>query len=170
LKFWKKTKRKRLLEILRSSDENTVEDPMIIFVNQRDTADSLKRLVSDCGYKPIVLHGGKQQNMRENAILGFKRGKYDVLLATDVAARGIDIPGIRTVINYDMPKNIQTYTNRIGRTGRAGKSGVAIGFLKRDDTDIMYDLKQQLLQVGGHVPLELAAHEASQRNTAKISQ
>lgn len=163
-------KRKRLLEILRSSDENAVEDPMIIFVNQRDTADSLKRLVADCGYKPIVLHGGKQQNMRENAILGFKRGKYDVLLATDVAARGIDIPGIRTVINYDMPKNIQTYTNRIGRTGRAGKSGVAIGFLKREDTDIMYDLKQQLLQVEAQVPLELAAHEASQRNTAKISQ
>ncbi|KAF3646962.1 hypothetical protein FXO38_18880, partial [Capsicum annuum] len=87
--------------------------------------------------------------------------RYNVLVATDVASRGIDIPGVAHVINYDMPNNIEAYTHRIGRTGRAGKTGVATTFLTMQDTEVFYDLKQMLTQSNSPVPPELARHEAS---------
>ena len=78
-----------------------------------------------------------------------------------MAGRGIDIPDVAHVINYDMPGNIEMYTHRIGRTGRAGKTGVATTFLTLHDSDVFYDLKQMLIQNNSPVPPELARHEAS---------
>ena len=75
------------------------------------------------------MHGGKGQEQREFALSGLKAGAKDILVATDVAGRGIDIKDVSLVINYDMAKSIESYTHRIGRTGRAGKSGKAITFL-----------------------------------------
>ena len=75
------------------------------------------------------MHGGKGQEQREFALSGLKAGAKDILVATDVAGRGIDIKDVSLVINYDMAKSIEAYTHRIGRTGRAGKSGKAITFL-----------------------------------------
>ena len=83
------------------------------------------------------------------------------MVATDVVGRGIDIPDVAHVINYDMPDNIQKYTHRIGRTGRAGKTGTATTFLTIHDTDVFYDLKQMLIQSNSPVPPELSRHEAS---------
>ena len=74
-------------------------------------------------YKATALHGGKQQDQREAAIAQLKSGAKDILIATDVAGRGLDIKDVSHVINYDMSKNIEQYTHRIGRTGRAGKTG-----------------------------------------------
>ncbi|MEI6984456.1 C-terminal helicase domain-containing protein, partial [Klebsiella pneumoniae] len=76
--------------------------------------------------------------------------------ATDVAGRGIDIPDVAHVINYEMPSSVDTYTHRIGRTGRAGKKGVATSFLTLENTDIFFDLKQMLIQSNSPVPPELA--------------
>jgi ATP-dependent RNA helicase DDX23/PRP28 len=92
---------------------------------------------------------------------GFRNKQFNCLVATDVACRGIDIPDVAHVINYDMPVNIEMYTHRIGRTGRAGKTGVATTFLTLFDSDVFYDLKQMLVQSNSPVPPELARHEAS---------
>lgn len=86
-----------------------------------------------------------------------------MLVATDVAGRGIDVKNVSLVINFDMAKNIEDYTHRIGRTGRAGQSGVAITFLSNYDTEVMYDLKQMIAKSPlSKVPPELANHEAAQ--------
>eukprot|EP01052_Picozoa_sp_SAG31_P001464 SAG31_NODE_49_length_30599_cov_15.615016_24_plen_139_part_00 len=125
------------------------------------------------GFNSIMLHGGKMQAQREAAIEGFREGRYDVLVATNVAGRGIDIPDVQAVINYDMPNNIQDYTHRIGRTGRAGKKGLAISFLVLDkemDKAIMYDLVQMLRATNSEVPSELAHHESAKTKPGQIEQ
>lgn len=113
-------------------------------------------------------HGGlegyflyKKILLKSWSLEGFRTKRYNVLVATDVAGRGIDIPDVAHVINYDMPGNIEMYTHRIGRTGRAGKTGVATTFLTLQDSDVFYDLKQMLIQSNSPVPPELARHEAS---------
>ena len=95
-----------------------------------------------------------------------KSGTIDVLVATDVAGRGIDVKDLSLVINYDMAKNIEMYTHRIGRTGRAGKKGCAITFLCNDDSEVFYDLKM-LLQKSplSTIPQELLRHEAAQQKS-----
>ncbi|OZJ04991.1 hypothetical protein BZG36_01747 [Bifiguratus adelaidae] len=150
-------KKPRLLQLL---DE--FEPPIIVFVNQKRGVDVLAKALSKLGYKTATLHGGKSQDQREIALQQVKSGHAEILVATDVAGRGIDIKDVSLVINYDMAKNIEDYTHRIGRTGRAGKSGVAIAFLTNNDTDVMYDLKQMLSKSSiSKVPPELANHEAA---------
>ncbi|CAM8954662.1 unnamed protein product [Rhodiola kirilowii] len=133
----------------------------IVFVNTKKTADGVSKGLDKSGYRVTTLHGGKSQEQREISLVGFKTNRYNVLVATDVAGRGIDIQDVAHVINYDMPGNIEMYTHRIGRTGRAGKTGVATTFLTFHDTEVFYDLKQMLVQCNSHVPPELARHEAS---------
>ena len=85
-----------------------------------------------CGHKVAETHSDRTMGQRKQAILGFKTGRYRVLAATDIAARGIDISGIELVINYDLPDDIENYVHRIGRTGRAGQEGHAITFATPD--------------------------------------
>ncbi|CAG8790088.1 35046_t:CDS:10, partial [Gigaspora margarita] len=148
-------KRARLLELLQGS----FDPPIIIFVNQKKGCDVLARALNKLGYRATTLHGGKTQEQRESALAHLKNGTMDILVATDVAGRGIDVKNVSLVINYDMAKTIEDYTHRIGRTGRAGKSGVAITFLSNADADVMYDLKQMMLKSPiSRVPPELASH------------
>ncbi|KAG4209980.1 hypothetical protein ERO13_A02G015900v2 [Gossypium hirsutum] len=133
----------------------------IVFVNTKKNADTISKNLDKSGYKVTTLHGGRSQEQREISLEGFRAKRFNVLVATDVAGRGIDIPDVAHVINYDMPGNIEMYTHRIGRTGRAGKTGVATTFLTLHDTDVFFDLKQMLVQSGSPVPHELAKHEAS---------
>eukprot|EP01028_Stygiella_incarcerata_P014155 TRINITY_DN9121_c1_g1_i3.p2 TRINITY_DN9121_c1_g1~~TRINITY_DN9121_c1_g1_i3.p2 ORF type:complete len:811 (-),score=254.39 TRINITY_DN9121_c1_g1_i3:63-2495(-) len=146
----------RLLGLL-----STLETPIIIFVNMKKAADALARDIRKSGFQCSVLHGGKTQDQREAALEAFKAGKFSILVATQVAGRGLDIPGVKNVINFTMPTTIKEYIHRIGRTGRAGDSGCAISFLTNDDTDIMYDLRKLLSQTGNRIPPELRAHEAA---------
>lgn len=98
-----------------------------------------------------------------------KNGSADVLVATDVAGRGIDVKNVSLVINYDMAKTIEDYTHRIGRTGRAGNSGVAITFLSNKDAEVMYDLRQMLAKSSlSKVPHELAVHPDAQSKPGTI--
>merc|ERR1719223_2512424 len=149
-------KKKRLEEILSGS-----EPPIIVFVNQKKAVDVLAKSLDNSGYKVVAIHGGKTQEQREWAMASFKEGRFDVLVATDVAGRGIDVEGVQQVINFDMPKTIEDYTHRIGRTGRAGMKGIAVSFLTPDDSDIFYDLKQFLSTSNQLVPQELASHPAA---------
>ncbi|GFS33087.1 P-loop containing nucleoside triphosphate hydrolases superfamily protein [Actinidia rufa] len=130
-----------------------------VFINTKKSADILSRALDKAGYRVTTLHGGKSQEERDVSLEGFRTKRYNVLVATDVAGRGVDIPYVAHVINYDMPGNIEMYTHRIGRTGRVGKTGVATTFLTLHDTDVFYDLKQILIQSNSPVPPELARHE-----------
>merc|ERR1711881_517814 len=125
-----KDKRKKLISILNEG----IQPPIIIFVNQKKGADILAKGLEKMGYNAATLHGGKGQEQRDFALSGLKAGSKDILVATDVAGRGIDIKDVSMVINYDMAKSIESYTHRIGRTGRAGKSGKAITFVTQDDS------------------------------------
>ncbi|OII77410.1 DEAD DEAH box helicase family protein [Cryptosporidium andersoni] len=129
--------------------------PIIIFVNQKKTVDIVCRSIASNGFKVIGLHGGKIQEQRENNLNLFRNGIYDILVATDVAGRGIDIANVNLVINYDVPSTIDTYTHRIGRTGRAGKSGVAISFVTQQDSNLFSELKRILISTNNIVPAEL---------------
>ncbi|KAL2649687.1 hypothetical protein R1flu_017815 [Riccia fluitans] len=147
----------RLQRVLNDMGDKTA----IIFVNTKKAADSLSRQLDRLGYRVTTLHGGKTQEQREISLEGFRNKRYNCLVATDVAGRGIDIPDVAHVINYDMPNIIEQYTHRIGRTGRAGKTGIATTFLTLHDTEVFYNLKQMLIQNNSPVPPELARHDAS---------
>lgn len=135
--------------------------PIIVFANTRKTVDSIAMLLRSEGFNTVTLHSGRTQGQRTQALEGFKFGQYDILVATDVASRGIDVQGIALVVNYDMPKSIEDYIHRVGRTGRAGKEGRALSFVTPEDTDIMYDLRIMLIQKKCSMPPELANHPAA---------
>lgn len=158
-------KRKKLLSIL----EKGFDPPIILFVNQKKGADILAKSLEKIGYNPVSLHGGKGQEQREFALNSLKNGSKDILVATDVAGRGIDIKDVSIVLNYDMAKNIEDYTHRIGRTGRAGKSGVAISFLTQQDSHIFYDLKLVITESPvSTCPPELANHPEAQHKPGTV--
>ncbi|RHY02030.1 hypothetical protein DYB37_001527 [Aphanomyces astaci] len=144
-------------EILRNAKTKDTAK-IIIFVNEKKGCDLVARAVGKEGFYATILHGGKSQDQRDESLMGFRDGTYDILVATDVAGRGLDIPDVTHVINYDVPKEIEKYCHRIGRTGRAGKEGVAISFLTDHDEDIMYDLKTYLEATDMPVPPQLASH------------
>lgn len=158
-------KRRKLTEIL----QRGVEPPIIIFVNQKKGADVLAKGLEKLGFNACTLHGGKGQEQRDFALASLKNGSKDILVATDVAGRGIDIKDVSIVINYDMAKSIEDYTHRIGRTGRAGKTGKAISFVTKEDSAIYYDLKQVLLASSvSTCPPELMNHPEAQHKPGTV--
>ncbi len=102
------------------------DDPLaIVFRRTKHGATKLHRQLERDGYRTALLHGGKTQSQRTKTLAGFARGRTRILVATNVAARGLDIPDVSHVVNYDLPEDVETYVHRIGRTARAGKDGVA---------------------------------------------
>jgi len=149
-------KRSRFLELL-----ETLESPILVFVNTKGGCEMVSRFVeSNSGIRPVIMHSGKSQEQREKSLEGFKTGRYRVLIATDVVGRGIDIKGVRHVINFELPKTIEAYTHRIGRTGRAGEKGTAWSLATEADTDIFAPLCNMLEQGGAHIPNEIARDAA----------
>ncbi|KAJ0966416.1 hypothetical protein J5N97_027554 [Dioscorea zingiberensis] len=140
----------------------------IVFCNTKKSGDARAKDLYELGYRVTTLHGGKSQEQREISLEGFRSMRFNILVATDVAGRGIDIPDIAHVINYEMPGSVDMYTHRIGRTGRAGKTGIATTVLTLHDTDVFYDLKQMLIQCSSPVPPKLARHEASKFKPGSI--
>lgn len=117
-----------LLEKIKS-DQGSI----IIFVKTKFGTEKLAKKLHDAGYKADAIHGDLRQSARDRVIKGFRDGKYQILVATDVAARGLDIPHIGCVINFDLPQSPEDYIHRIGRTGRAGAKGKAINIISRAD-------------------------------------
>ena len=112
------------------------EGTVIIFVGTKRMADQLCQSLQDDGHSADSIHGDLRQREREKAIKDFRTGKYRILVATDVVARGLDVPHVKIIINYDMPKNPEDYTHRIGRTGRADETGLSISFITPIDRKI----------------------------------
>ena len=136
-------------------------DKCIVFVNSKKQGDVLEKILISNAFRVGVLHGGKSQEQREETLICFRDSVYNVLVATDVAGRGLDIKDVTYVINFDMANNIENYSHRIGRTGRAGRSGTAITYLTEGDADIFFDLKSYLESTNSSVPNQLAHHEAT---------
>jgi len=137
------------------------EPPIIVFLNEKRAVEILAKTIENWGWKPVIYHGGRSQEQREAAIEGFKSKKYDVLVTTDLGQRGLDVEGVKYVINFDAPKDISSFVHRTGRTGRAGKKGTAITFLTGKNEELFFDLKNFLTQNGQTVPEELADHPAT---------
>jgi ATP-dependent RNA helicase DDX41 len=127
--------------------------PVIIFCERKGSADDIHEYLLLKGVEAVSIHGGKDQEERNEAIRLFKMGKKDVLIATDIAAKGLDFPDIQHVINFDMPPEIENYVHRIGRTGRCGKTGVATTFINKScDETTLLDLKGLLKEARQRIP------------------
>ncbi|KAG1113964.1 hypothetical protein G6F42_014320 [Rhizopus arrhizus] len=132
--------------------------PVLVFAENKNDVDDIHEYFLLKGVETVAIHGGKTQEEREYAIQSFKDYKKDVLVATDVASKGLDFPEIKHVINFDMPKEIEDYVHRIGRTGRSGKTGVATTFINQNCSEqIRLDLKHLLREAKQRIPPFLAA-------------
>ena len=162
------TKFTRLLEILgEMSQENPDEDARtLVFVERQESADDLFRELLQRGYVCASLHGGKEQVDRDEAIKNFKNGDVPLIVATSVAARGLDVKELKLVVNYDAPNHMEDYVHRAGRTGRAGEKGVCITFVSPDQERYSVDIVRALEASKAFVPPELK--EMSDNFLAKI--
>ena len=143
----KANKKHLLAEILRRED---VEN-CLVFSRTKHGADRIVRELKRAGIDSVAIHGDKSQNARQTALNRFKSGDCKVLVATDIAARGLDIEGLSHVVNYDLPMEPESYIHRIGRTGRAGRDGTAISFCCIDE---MKQLGQVEKLIGRRLPLK----------------
>ena len=125
---------------------------VLIFTQMKHAANKVAKTMEQAGIRSTAIHGNKTQAARTRALDGFKRGRFQVLVATDVAARGLDVDDITHVINYDLPMEAETYVHRIGRTARAGMDGNAISFCSAEDRALLRDIERLL---GQPVPAEM---------------
>lgn len=116
----------------------------IVFTRTRSRADRVAKLLGRNQFKVAAIHGGRSQNQRNAALAGFRSGQFSVLVATDVAARGLDIPDVSHVINFDLPEAPDSYIHRIGRTARMGKSGEALSLVMAEDRDALRGIERTL--------------------------
>jgi ATP-dependent RNA helicase RhlE len=138
----KQDKRKLLVHLLQ---DDAVESALV-FSRTKHGADKIVRVLSKSGVHAAAIHGNKSQNARQRALGQFKDGKINVLVATDIAARGIDVDELSHVINYDLPNVPETYVHRIGRTGRAKASGVALSFCDQEERAYLKDIQKLIDQ------------------------
>ncbi|MBU0481143.1 MAG: DEAD/DEAH box helicase [Proteobacteria bacterium] len=130
--------------LLKSLMKETEMTSTLVFTRTKYGAKNLAVTLLKEGHQAVALQGNMSQNKRREAMEGFKKGQYNVLVATDIAARGIDVSGISHVINYDVPDTVEAYTHRIGRTGRAQCTGEAITFAAREDFRFIKDVESNL--------------------------
>ncbi len=133
-------KRNLLHHVLTEQDINSV----LVFTRTKHGADKVARELTKRGIPAEAIHGNKSQNSRQRTLGDFKSKKLRVLIATDIASRGIDVDQLSHVINFDLPDTPETYIHRIGRTGRAGAEGLALSFCSEDDVDMLKDIQRHL--------------------------
>ncbi|WP_290697730.1 DEAD/DEAH box helicase [Lacinutrix sp.] len=121
---------------------NTIQGRIIIFRRTKYGVDKLEQTLLKNNYKADSIHGDKSQTLRQEALNNFKKNKVDILIATDVAARGIDVDDVDAVVNFDMPNVPETYVHRIGRTARAGNTGTAYSFCSADEKEYVKSIQQ----------------------------
>ena len=121
---------------------NTIKGNILIFRRTRNGVDNLEQTLLKNGFKVETLHGEKSQNLRQNALSKFKNNEITILIATDIASRGIDIEDLDVVINFDLPNISETYVHRIGRTGRAGKKGTSYSFCSIDEKKYVVEIQK----------------------------
>jgi ATP-dependent RNA helicase RhlE len=135
-------KRSLLLHLLRKQDIVSA----LVFTRTKHGADKVVQFLQKNGHQAQAIHGNKSQNARQKALSDFKGGKIRLLVATDIAARGIDIDDLTHVINFEIPNIPETYVHRIGRTGRAGQSGIALSFCDNTEITFLRDIQRLISQ------------------------
>lgn len=151
-----KNEKTELLEKLLREYRGTI----LVFSRTKHGAKKLARVIRDMGHSAAELHSNRSQSQRQEALKGFSNGKYRVMVATDIAARGIDVKNIELVINYDLPDQLEDYVHRIGRTGRAGRSGKAISFAVPEQKN---DILQIERMIKATLPIKTKTGELIQR-------
>merc|ERR1719495_2934077 len=147
-------KREKLKELLNDCDP---KDKTLVFVKTKKNADFVATFLSGEGLPTTSIHGDRLQREREEALFDFRQGNMNIMVATAVAARGLDIKGVAHVVNYDMPEDVDEYVHRIGRTGRVGNLGKATSFYdSEEDGKISSQLLKILADCGQEVPAFLA--------------
>jgi ATP-dependent RNA helicase RhlE len=139
------------IDLLMHAIEAERMESVLVFSRTKHGADKISRRLERKGIRSMAIHSNRTQAQRQRALDGFKAGRFQVLVATDIAARGIDVEGISHVINYDIPHYAEDYIHRIGRTGRAGATGDAITFVARDDQQHLRKIEQF---IGRKLPLK----------------
>jgi ATP-dependent RNA helicase RhlE len=156
----KRDKKNLLLSLLKGSDVNSA----LIFTRTKHGADKVAKELSRSGVEAQAIHGNKSQNARQTALNNFKSGKSRVLVATDIAARGIDVDSLSHVINFDLPNIPETYVHRIGRTGRAGATGVAFSFCDTEEREFLRDIQKL---IGKTVPVQSHQYSSTSNGSSR---
>ena len=146
--------------LLQALLDDTEHDSVLVFTRTKHRAKTLARKLNSAGRSATFLQGNMSQNQRQRALDGFRKGAFRIMVATDIAARGIDCERISHVINFDVPDTAETYTHRIGRTGRAGRSGIALTLVTREDQRLMRDIERVVKKRIDH--LEVAGFDYDQ--------
>jgi hypothetical protein len=133
---------------------NLRKGSILVFARTQSRTDRVARYLTEYGLKVTRIHGGRSQGQRNAAVAGFKDGKFRIMVATDIAARGIDIPHIAHVINYDLPQVPEDYIHRIGRTARAGAEGEAVSFITPEDRQQWREISKLLERSGAKVAIQ----------------
>lgn len=137
--FVDKVNKTRLLIRLLKEQEY---DSVLVFSRTKHGADKIVKELTNDGFRTVAIHGNKSQNNRQQALSDFKKRKFRILVATDIAARGLDIQELSHVVNYNLPEVAETYVHRIGRTGRAGLGGKAISFCDFEEINLLHDIEK----------------------------
>ncbi|RWR73700.1 DEAD-box ATP-dependent RNA helicase 37-like protein [Cinnamomum micranthum f. kanehirae] len=156
-------KRSHLMDLLHAQRANGTHGKQsltLVFVETKKGADSLEHWLCLNGFPATTIHGDRTQQEREQALRSFKSGITPILVATDVAARGLDIPHVAHVINFDLPNDIDDYVHRIGRTGRAGKTGLATAFFNENNSSLARSLADLMGEANQEVPAWLSRYAA----------
>ena len=146
-----------LIRFLLSIDEGLI----LIFVETKRSCDYIEDVLCGKGFPACSIHGDKSQREREDSLRSFRGAVTPVMVATDVAARGLDIPNVTNVVNFDLPSNTDDYVHRIGRTGRAGNTGAALSFINEKNSGIARDLRDLLEEGDQEVPTWLEQMSSS---------
>ncbi|MFZ5391966.1 MAG: DEAD/DEAH box helicase [Patescibacteria group bacterium] len=162
----KSKKRSLLIDVIK---ENNIASALV-FTRTKFGADRVVRYLYQAGISAEAIHGNKSQNARQRALQNFKNKRTKILVATDIAARGLDIESLSHVINYDIPNLPETYVHRIGRTGRAGAAGIALSFCDQEEKkylrDINYLIKQTIPVIEEH-PYPITSADSSPRQSSR---
>ncbi|KAF9767415.1 pre-mRNA processing RNA-helicase [Fusarium sp. DS 682] len=157
----------RVLELLGELYDRDEDARTLIFVERQEKADDLLKELMIKGYPCMSIHGGKDQIDRDSTISDFKKGVVPILIATSVAARGLDVKQLKLVINYDAPNHLEDYVHRAGRTGRAGNTGVAVTFVTPEQENCAVGIARALEQSGQPVPERLDEMRKAHREKVK---
>ncbi|XP_077987990.1 ATP-dependent RNA helicase DDX3Y-like isoform X2 [Glandiceps talaboti] len=159
-------KRSFLLDLLNAAGSESLT---LVFVETKKGADALEDFLHTEGYHATSIHGDRSQREREEALRNFRSGFQPILVATAVAARGLDIPNVKHVINFDMPSDIEEYVHRIGRTGRVGNLGLATSFFNEKNRNVVRDLMEILVENKMEIPswLESMAYDAKHSGSTR---
>ena len=164
---------KRKIELLRKLLKEKSHSSAIVFTRTKRRARQLAEKLGKDGHKAVALQGNMSQNQRDRAMNGFRKGQFNILVATDIAARGIDVESVSHVVNLDIPNTAEAYTHRIGRTGRSERDGKAFTFVSEADMDMVLEIEKVIGQqietifTPGFDSIDFTRPEKGRRKTAK---